>query len=103
MPTPAPQVDPLAGLVGAVDRYEAAVAAARGGEDGLRGNEARNLIDAARQVVEDARRGDLEQARQRAQELVDRTQQVTEELDGGREALVAAAESVQAEAARLEG
>jgi hypothetical protein len=87
--------------VTALERYEVAVAEARGGPDGLRGAKAAVLGAAARDVRDALRNEDAAATRERVGRLVERTSETVddEELEGTEigAALLGAAADVRAQ------
>lgn len=77
-PTPAITADPAAPALEAVDRLVAAIDAARGGDDGLKGKDAKDLQDRAGAARTALRRHDYAAARAAARDLANRI----DRLDG---------------------
>jgi len=79
-----PDTPPLDGhLEEALAAFGEALNQARGGRDGLRGGDARELEEIAAAVREAARSGDGDRALKAAERLVERTDEVTKRGDGG--------------------
>ena len=76
---PAPSSDPA---VTALDNVEAAIAAARGGPDGLKGKDANALESLAGRVRRDLANGDRRAAMTDARELDRRARDIADHLDG---------------------
>jgi hypothetical protein len=82
-------------ILAALDQVDAAIAAARGGKDGLGGRDANELTQLAGTVRTDVNRGDLGGAANAAQSLSDRARALTEKLDKQRrDALLAAIDAL---------
>jgi eukaryotic-like serine/threonine-protein kinase len=93
--TALPSGSPLA--LGALDRVDAAIAAARGGKDGLSGRDANDLAQLAAAVRTDIEQGDLATARTDANTLSDRVRTLATGLDQTRrDSLVAAVDDLLA-------
>ena len=91
-PTPAPTADPA---VAALDELDAAIAAVRGGRDGLKGKEANELSMMAGRVRDDIAKGDRSKALRDARELDRRVRDRAKHLDdAARERLVNASAAV---------
>ena len=94
-PSPPPTIDPAAPALAALDRVLTAIDAARGGKDGLNGNEANELDDIALDVGRRLRAGDYDGARERATALQERVRKL--KLDKKRsEALLSAIDDLLA-------
>ncbi|MFL5679863.1 MAG: serine/threonine-protein kinase [Chloroflexota bacterium] len=96
-PTRRPTVtpDPAARALQAVDQVEAAIAAAKGGKDGLKGKDAEDLQRRAEAVRTALERHDYAAAAEAASALRDRIEKMRE-LDGSRRArLLAAAQDLE--------
>ncbi|TAK01892.1 MAG: serine/threonine protein kinase [Chloroflexota bacterium] len=96
--TPSPPVPgPAAAALQALDDVKAAIERARGGRDGLKGNDANDLVALADDVGQALEAADYAAARSATEELAERVGKVADELDEARrEALQGAVEALQA-------
>jgi serine/threonine-protein kinase len=101
-PTASPVVSPTAlpstpgTILAALDQVDAAIAAARGGKDGLSGKDGNELAQLAATVRAAVNRGDLGGAASATQSLSDRARELTDKLEKPRrDALLAAIEALQ--------
>ena len=78
-PTAAATADPAIAALDAMDR---AIAAAKGGPDGLKGKEANELEELVGRIRNDLDRGDRERALRDARELERRVREAADDLDG---------------------
>ncbi|HKG56880.1 MAG TPA: protein kinase [Candidatus Limnocylindrales bacterium] len=94
-PRPTATADPAAAALKAVDRVEAAIAAARGGEEGLKGKDANELERRAEAVRAALERHDYATAAVAAADLRNRIERLEELDDRRRGALLAAVRALQ--------
>jgi serine/threonine-protein kinase len=80
-PTPTATPGPAAEALAALDRVDAAIAAAKGGGDGLKGKEANELERLAATIRQQLQSGDFEEAASSAHELRERAAKVDHDLD----------------------
>jgi eukaryotic-like serine/threonine-protein kinase len=92
-PTPEPTRDPA---LDAVDAVRAAIAGARGGKDGLKEPEARDLDDRLDAIVVRLTNGDRDEARRLAEDLAKRVDKLDVKGDRGERLTQAVGELVQA-------
>jgi serine/threonine-protein kinase len=83
-PTPTP--DPAAPALAALDRVVVAVDGAKVGHDGLNGESAAELLDAAAEIRRELEAGDFRAARTAAERLADKADKATKGLDAQRAA-----------------
>jgi serine/threonine-protein kinase len=95
--TEPPVVEPVSGLQAAFDEFAAALQAAQGGRDGLRGKDANELEKQAAEIRRALAEGDAEKAVERADELVRKVEELREEEISGEagDRLLAAAEGLR--------
>lgn len=87
-PSPVPTSDPGPTLARELQEVEAAINQAKGGSDGLKGGDAKELQDLVSSIRLNLNAGEIDDARTAAEELLERVQKLAEKIDDERGAIL---------------